>query len=81
VENAAKLAEVDITKNMDIVQEGDTTGIAVNVDVVAAVEVIANVIVPADIKVDIPVGTEKVHGEDSRLKKKKEKSSRSTRKS
>ena len=75
-----KRKEEDTTKNVDIIQEGDTMGIAVNVDVVAAVEVIVNVIVPVGIKVDIPVDREKVHGEDSHPKKKKEKNLRSTRK-
>ncbi len=69
-----------ITKNMDIIQEGDVTGTTVNVDVAAAVDVIVNAIVPVDVTVDIPADMEKVHGEDLHLKKKKEKSLRNTRK-
>jgi len=73
VKIVAKRKVEGITKNMDIIQEEDTTGIAVIVDVVAAVDVIVNAIVLVDIMTDIPVDMEKVHGEDSNPKKKKEK--------
>jgi len=80
VKIVAKRKEEGITQNVDIIQEEDTTGIAVIVDVVAAVEAIVNAIVPVVIMEDIPVGMEKVHGEDLHLKRRKEKSLRSTRK-
>jgi len=65
---------------MDTIKGEDIMGTTVNVDAVAAVDVIVNAIVLVDITVDIPVHMEKVHGEDSNPKKKKEKNSKDTKK-
>jgi len=75
-----KRKEEGITQNVDIIEEEDTTDMTANADAVAAVDVIVNVIVLVDITVDIPVEIKKWVGEDSGLKKKKEKNSRSTKK-
>jgi len=68
-----KRKEEGITQNVDIIEEEDTTGTTVIVDAVAAVDVIVNAIVLVDIRADIPVDMEKVHGEDLHLKRRKEK--------
>lgn len=61
--------------DIEVTEEKDTTG-----TVREAMEVLADAAVDATMAAVVPVDMEKIHGEDSNLKKKKEKNSRNTRK-